>query len=215
MHAQLVRFTGLAGLALAGASIALNGSVPSNSSSGAQAAAWFDDGPLQHVVAMWLASVAILALFFYMREINTVLSHSDSGLNRAASSLSAIIATLLLIGSAPIMAGAITAHELQKPLPAASAEVFLHLGIGAYLVAVVALGIYLLLTGLCILRTRAAPRVLGYCTVLGGAIASAPIFGFLGLVVVLPLWVCFGTAWLLRNNAQQPPRSTGATQPLA
>jgi hypothetical protein len=212
MHGQLVRFTGLAGLALAGASIALNGSVPSNSSSGAQAAAWFDDGPLQHVVAVWMSGVAALALFFYLREINTALSLSDRGLNRAASSLSPVVATLLLIGSAPIMAGAITAHELHRPLPAASAEVFLHLGIGIYLLAVIAFGIYLLLTGLCMLRTHAAPRVLGYCTVLGGAIASAPIFGFLGLVVVLPLWVCIGTAWLLRGNAQQACCSTEASQ---
>ena len=110
------------------------------------------------------------------------------------------------------MAGADHRHELQRPLPAASAEVFLHLGIGIYLLAVIALGLYLLLTGLCMLRTHAAPRMLGYGTVLGGAIASAPVVGFLGLVVVLPLWVCIGTAWLLRGNAQRTRRSTKAAQ---
>jgi hypothetical protein len=124
------------------------------------------------------------------------------------------VVTLLLLGDAPVMAGAMTAHERSAPLPPASAEVFLHLGIGILLLAMVALGAYLVVTGALMLRAPAIARPLAYASLAGGAIALTPIFGFLGLVAVLPLWIVGATAWLTlrRRGPGSPGNSTTARE---
>ena len=191
------RFAGLAALVPAAVSVALNGSVPGNGSTGSQAAAWFDDQPLRHVLASWVGGVAVVLLFCFLREFEAHLDGAREGiLSRIAPSLAVVTTTLLLLGGAPVMAGAMTAHERTGPLPPASAEVFLHLGIGIYLVAMVALGAYLIATGARMRGTPARARALAYASLAGGAVAMTPIFGFLGLVAVLPLWILAATAWM-------------------
>jgi hypothetical protein len=192
-----VRFAGLAALALALASVALNGAAPGNGTSGARAAAWFDHQPLRHVLATWLAGAGSIALLCFLRELEQHLDLPAGGiLPKVSSSLANVVTTLLLLGVAPVMAGAMTAHERDMPLPAASAEVFLHLGIGIYLLAVIALGAYLVATGVLMLRSPTAPRWLGHASLGGGALAATPLVGFLGLVAVLPLWILAATCWL-------------------
>ena len=206
MNIPYPRFAGLAALALAVVSVALNGSVPGNGSSGAQAAAWFDDQPLRHVLATWAAGVASLLLLVFLREVEQRLGHPRGGiLPKISSSLATVVTALLLLGVAPVMAGAMTARDRNQPLPSAAAEVFLHLGIGIYLLAVIALGGYLLATGTLMLRAS-APRLLGLASIGGGAIAAIPVFGFLGLVAVLPLWILGATGWLMvgRTSDTQP-----------
>jgi hypothetical protein len=201
------RFSGLAALVLAVASVALNGSVPGNGTSGAQAAAWFDHQPLRHVLASWIGGVATVLLLVFLREIEGRLDIARGGiLPKIGSTLAGIVTALLLLGDAPVMAGAMTAHERSAPLPAASAEVFLHLGIGIYLLAMVALGAYLVVTCALMLRAPATARPLAYASLAGGAISLTPIFGFLGLVAVLPLWIVGATAWL--TLARSGPRTT-------
>jgi hypothetical protein len=204
-HASYARFAGLAALALALASVALNGAVPGNGTSGARAAAWFDHQPLRHVLATWLAGVAAITLLFFLRGIEQRLALPAGGvLPTVSASLASIVTALLLLGVAPVMAGAMTANERDTPLPGAAAEVFLHLGIGIYLLAVVALGGYLMVTGILMLRLRNAPRWLGFASLAGGAVAGTPVFGFLGLVAVLPLWILAATCWLVlreRNHS--------------
>ena len=67
----------------------------------------------------------------------------------------------------------------RSPLPPASAEVFLHLGIGIYLLAMVALGAYLVVLGALMLGAPASARPFAYASLAGGAVALTPIFGFL------------------------------------
>ena len=201
MNARLARFGGLAALALTALSFALNGSVPGNNSSGTEAAAWFDDHTTRHVLSAWtggIAAIALISFFFAVRK--RLEDHAEPQLVRMSSTLSMIVGTLLLLANAPIMAGAMTANDRDLPLPPASAEVFLHLGIGIYLVMVIALGGYLAVTGIAMVRAGSLPSPLGYLSILGAVAALLPLLGFLGFVLVLPLWTIATTIWLLRRD---------------
>ena len=200
MQTQLARFGGLAALGLAGLSFALNGSVPGNNSSGAEAAAWFDSHTTRHVLSAWTGGISALALFGFLFAVrHRMQDHGERNLVRASSSLSLVVVTLLFLGNVPIMAGAMTANDRHLALPPAAAEVFLHLGIGFYLMMVIALSGYLFVTGTAMIRAASLPNLLGYLSLAGGAVALLPIFGFLGFVAVLPLWIIATTAWLLRR----------------
>jgi hypothetical protein len=215
MQLRLARFGGLAALVIAAISFALNGSVPGNGSSGAEASAWFSTHTGRHVVASWCGGIAVLALFcFFLAVRERMRGHGEDLLTRAAWTLSIIVATLLLLGDAPIMAGAMTADARALPLPPASAEVFLHLGIGFYLMMVIALGGYLILLGLAIVRSATLPSLLGYLSIAGGAVALLPYAGFLGFAAVLPLWIIAVTVWLVRTDAPTKPRRGTAAEPI-
>ena len=214
MTARLARFSGLAALALSALSFALNGSVPGNNSSGTEAAAWFDDHTTRHVLSAWTGGIAALALICFFFAVRRRLEdHAEPQLARMSSTLSVIVGTLLLLANAPIMAGAMTANERDLPLPAASAEVFLHLGIGIYLAMVIALGAYLAVTGIAIVRAESLPSTLGYLSILGAASALLPLLGFLGFVLVLPLWTIATTIWLLRTDDAKTTRSAAPASP--
>jgi hypothetical protein len=183
-----------------GLSFALNGSVPGNNSSGAEAAAWFDSHTTRHVLSAWTGGVGVLALFAFFFAVRIrIQDDGERNLVRASSSLSLVVVTLLFLGNAPIMAGAMTANDRRLALPPAAAEVFLHLGIGFYLMMVIALSGYLFVTGTAMIRAVSLPNLLGYLSLAGGAVALLPIVGFLGFVAVLPLWIIATTAWLLRR----------------
>jgi hypothetical protein len=200
VQTRIGRFGGLAALALAAVSFVLNGSVPGNNSTGAEAAAWFDSHTTRHVLSAWTGGISALALFgFFFAVRHRMEGHGEPNLVRASSSLSLVVVTLLFLGNVPIMAGAMTANDRHLPLQPAAAEVFLHLGIGFYLMMVIALGGYLLVTGSAMIRAASLPNLLGYLSLAGGAVAFLPIFGFLGFVAVLPLWIVATTAWLLRR----------------
>jgi hypothetical protein len=201
MQIPLARLGGVAALLIFGASLALNGSVPGNNSSGAQAAAWFDDHTARHVLAAWAGGVAVLALAAFFFAVRRRLdAHAERNLARASATLAGLVVTLLILGDVPIMAGAMTANDRQLPLPPAAAEVFLHLGIGFYLMMVIALGGYLLVTGTALIRAEALPSALGYISLTGAVIALLPYLGFLGFGMVLPLWIVATTVWLVRTS---------------
>jgi hypothetical protein len=215
IEARFARFGGLAALAVTVVSFTLNGSVPGNNSTGAEAAAWFDDHTARHVLAAWSGGIAALALAgFFFAVRNRLEGHGQRNLVRASSSLSLVVITLLILGNVPIMAGAMTANDRDLPLQPAAAEVFLHLGIGFYLMMVIALSGYLTVTGMAMIRAASLPNSLGYLSLAGAAAALLPYLGFLGFAVVLPLWTIATTVWLHSDDSNvddQLPR-VGRTQ---
>lgn len=201
-------FGGLGALALLAVSFVVNGSVPGNNSTGVEAAAWFDNHTARHVLSAWAGGVSALALFgFFFAVRARVEDHGEHNLVRASSGLSLVVVILLMLGNVPIMAGSMTANDRDLPLQPAAAEVFLHLGIGFYLMMVIALSGYLVVTGMAMIRAAALPNWLGYISLVGAAVAILPYLGFLGFVLVLPLWIVATTVWLLRSRPTDDARS--------
>lgn len=52
-------------------------------------------------------------------------------------------------------------------------------------------------------RAESLPSPLGYLSILGAVAALLPVLGFVGFVLVLPLWTIATTIWLLRRNRSE------------
>jgi hypothetical protein len=209
----LVPLTGIAFIVLLFVSFIVQGEPKDAKHPVNEIVGWYADNKDSAEIGAFIGMVAGAVLIFFAAYLRKVLAAAE-GSNPMLPVLSLVGLSIVAIGGAFDGTILFATAEAADDIPPTSVQTLQALWDNDFLIFILGIIVFLWSTGICVLRTGALPKWLGWAALVLGVVALVPADVGFAAVIGSALWIVVVSILLslrARRGVETPPSSTPAT----